>query len=59
MVKVRTLQLKNTDWNYDRKPIWGVYGTIIDRQTGHGTCYLVKHDDGTEEWYDVAELELV
>jgi hypothetical protein len=39
--------------------IWGVVGTIVDYSDSHGLCYKVKHDNGTESWYNPEELEEV
>lgn len=38
---------------------WGVVGTIVDYSDSHGLCYKVKHDNGTESWYNPEELEEV
>lgn len=36
---------------------WGVVGTIVDYSDSHGLCYKVRHDSGTESWYNPEELE--
>lgn len=47
------------DWTHEaqleRK--WGVEGTVIDRSDSHGLCYHVRHADGSDGWYDPAELQ--
>lgn len=37
---------------------WGVGGVVIERITGHGLCYCVRHDDGTEGVYEPGEVRL-
>ena len=37
-----------------RKP--GAAGTVTGHSDGHGLCYKVIHDDGTEAYYDPDEL---
>lgn len=38
-----------------RRP--GMEGTVLSHHTGHGLCFKVHHDDGTEGYYDEDELE--
>jgi hypothetical protein len=48
------------DWAPDarRHVTWGVVGTVIKVSNGHGLCYEVYHDDGSETtaWYNPEEL---
>lgn len=37
-----------------RRP--GASGAIGGHSDGHGLCYKVRHDDGTEAYYDPDEL---
>ena len=58
--KVRTTADAGADdWaaGVGAKRRWGVKGIVIDRAGGHGPCYLVRHKDGSEAWYEPAELE--
>ena len=48
-----------TDWVCPRNCQWGVEGTILRHSNSHGLCFLVLHTDGTEEWYDADELEVL
>lgn len=34
----------------------GQVGTVFDVASGHGSCVHVRHDDGTDSWYDLPEL---
>ena len=36
---------------------WGIAGTVVRASDSHGLCYLVRHADGTEAWYDHDEVE--
>jgi hypothetical protein len=56
---VRTTQdAKLGGWNDPTRPNckWGVKGSIISHETGHGLCYKVQHGDGTIASYDHEEL---
>ena len=57
---IRTIEdAGRTDWVRPRHCQWGVEGTILRHSNSHGLCFLVLHTDGTEEWYDADELEVV
>lgn len=47
-----------TDWSQavliSRR--WGVCGTVMGYSDGHGPTVLVRHDDGTQSWYDPSEI---
>ncbi len=56
---VRTTQdARSNGWSSPRYPRWGVLGTTMKRSDAHGLCWLVRHTDGFEEWYDDEELEV-
>ena len=35
---------------------WGVCGTVMGYSDGYGPTVLVRHDDGTQSWYDPSEI---
>lgn len=35
---------------------WGVLGTVVGRSDSHGFVLHVRHDDGSEAWYETREL---
>ena len=58
--KVRTTADAGADdWAERVRPNrrWGVEGIVIDRMSGHGLCYHIRHRDGSKAWYEPAELE--
>lgn len=38
---------------------WGVLGRVTERETGHGLCYTVRHEDGVEVAYDHNEVAFI
>src|SRR3990172_8985073 len=57
-VVLTTKDAGSIDWVRPRRNVrWGTVGTIIDRSDAHGLCYLVKHTDSSEAWYEPDELE--
>ena len=61
--KVRTVRSRteSKDWTPDalKQRRWDVCGDILRHSDSHGLCYLVKHEDGTEGWYERRELVLL
>jgi hypothetical protein len=59
--KVKTVkpEHESDDWTPEalQSRKWGVTGRIKHIHNGHGLCYTVRHDDGTEGAYDPNELE--
>jgi hypothetical protein len=46
------------DWSAEalKSRQWGVQGVVIRSSNAHGLCYLVRHPDGTQGWYEAEEL---
>ena len=59
--RVITLAVDNpaTDWSNPASRRFGVKGTVTKEYRGHGLCYAVKHDDGTEAGYEPRELHVI
>ena len=60
--RVKTLESSRAnDWaeTLSQARQWDVTGTIEDYSDSHGLCYKVRHDDGTESWYNPEELEAI
>lgn len=49
---------ESTDWDPAALQArrWGVSGEIVERQTGHGEVFKVRHEDGSTAWYEPREL---
>ncbi len=47
-----------TDRAWEKRK-WGVQGKIINRHDSHGLCYSVRHEDGSEAYYDPSEFEVI
>lgn len=56
-IKTTHRATEDRDWQQPSKRRWGVTGTVINRHDGHGICYVVRHDDGSEAGYDPREVE--
>ena len=52
-------EVMSTDWETDclKHRRWDAYGFVVRHSSGHGLCYLVRHGDGTEAWYEERELK--
>ena len=58
--RVRTTKPNGSSgWSEPRKAKWGVLGFVFDKSDSHGVCYGVKHEDGSEAYYEIDELELL
>ena len=38
---------------------WGEEGIVVDRSDAHGLCYRVRHNDGSDAWYNPDEIRKV
>lgn len=58
---VRTTFPLTHDWTHEAKLArkWNVIGQVKDLSNSHGLCYNVKHEDGSDAWYDPSEFELI
>lgn len=58
--KVRTTcDAGGEDWTDTMARRWGVDGVVVDRSDAHGLCYCVRYTDGSEGWFDPAELAMI
>lgn len=55
--RVRTIaDAGGKDWTDTEARRWGADGVVVDRSDSHGLCYCVRYMDGSEGWFDPAEL---
>lgn len=56
--RVKTLQSTTDDWSYEAKQArkWNTNGVVVDLSNSHGLCYKIRHDDGSDGWYDRSEF---
>jgi hypothetical protein len=49
---------ESADWTAEARLArrWGLDGKVQEKSDRHGVCYRVKHEDGTEAWYERKEL---
>lgn len=57
---VETIEPKKKPKGWDAEALtarkWSVSGKVIDHSDSHGVSYKVRHQDGTEAWYERTEL---
>lgn len=60
-VKTLSPKVEDKEWTFDiaKTRKWNIKGSITGNYKGHGLCYRVMHDDGTESFYDPQELRII